>query len=240
VVRTVLRYRILKRVQEEMTREEIDRKRALLVSLERSEMEARRIDQYLSGPNTPAHPTSTGVDGGSADSLKSRSVGASPITPSSAAARDRRESDDNSVDSDFPNEATPSAAQGLPSTPFAQRRAAGMAATFMTRGILGRINHAIHGIVDVDPERTRRDQIGKTRESIGHLEQALVVAHKDVKDASSGVLGDLKRFQGEKEEDLRRYMIAFARCHIEWARRTQATWEEAKAEVANIQPGDTD
>ena len=39
------------------------------------------------------------------------------------------------------------------------------------------------------------------------LEQALVVSEKDVKDASAGVLKDLKRFQGQKEEDLRRYMV---------------------------------
>ena len=39
------------------------------------------------------------------------------------------------------------------------------------------------------------------------LEQALEVSEKDVKDASTGVLKDLQRFQGQKEEDLRRYMV---------------------------------
>ena len=39
------------------------------------------------------------------------------------------------------------------------------------------------------------------------LEQALEVSEKDVKDASAGVLKDLKRFQGQKEEDLKRYMV---------------------------------
>lgn len=36
-----------------------------------------------------------------------------------------------------------------------------------------------------------------------------MVSHDDVKDASAGVLRDLKRFQGEKEEDLKRYMVGF-------------------------------
>ncbi len=40
------------------------------------------------------------------------------------------------------------------------------------------------------------------------LEQALEVSEKDVKDASQGVLKDLKRFQKEKEEDLQRYMVS--------------------------------
>lgn len=39
------------------------------------------------------------------------------------------------------------------------------------------------------------------------LEQALEVSEKDVKDASAGVLRDLRRFQKEKEEDLQRYMV---------------------------------
>lgn len=33
------------------------------------------------------------------------------------------------------------------------------------------------------------------------------MSEKDVKDASAGVLKDLKRFQLEKEEDLKRYMV---------------------------------
>jgi hypothetical protein len=39
------------------------------------------------------------------------------------------------------------------------------------------------------------------------LEQALTVAEKDTKDASAGVMKDLRRFQNEKEDDLRRYMV---------------------------------
>lgn len=47
------------------------------------------------------------------------------------------------------------------------------------------------------------------------LEQALSVSEQDVKDASAGILKDLKRFQTEKEEDLKRYMVCFHTC-IAW------------------------
>ena len=40
------------------------------------------------------------------------------------------------------------------------------------------------------------------------LEQALEISERDVKDASTGVLEDLKRFQAEKEDDLKRYMVS--------------------------------
>jgi hypothetical protein len=77
----------------------------------------------------------------------------------------------------------------------------------ITNKIFGPLRHAIQGVADVDPERTRRDTIGKTRESIGQLEQAQVASERDVKEASASVLKDLKRFQRDKEDDLKRYMV---------------------------------
>lgn len=56
VVRNVLRYRVLKRVQQEMTREDLEKKRYLLDSLERSEIEAKRIDAYLANSTTLSSP----------------------------------------------------------------------------------------------------------------------------------------------------------------------------------------
>jgi len=35
--------------------------------------------------------------------------------------------------------------------------------------MFGKLNHAIHGIIDVDPETTRRNNIGKTRETISQV-----------------------------------------------------------------------
>jgi hypothetical protein len=60
---------------------------------------------------------------------------------------------------------------------------------FVTNKIFGRISHAVHGIVDVDPERTRRDQIGKTRESLVHVAfpqpivEPLKLTHKQLEQA---------------------------------------------------------
>ncbi|KAF2763502.1 hypothetical protein EJ05DRAFT_507087 [Pseudovirgaria hyperparasitica] len=225
VVRNVLRYRILKRVQEEMTKDELEKKRALLTQLESSEQEAKRIEQHLSGYGSPPRR-----------SLSSSSQRSTP-------ERKWREDDTASIDSDFPPThgdayPPPTASQGLPvsepsSPPHHRKSGSG---NFVTNKIFGRINHAFQGIVDADPEKSRRDSITRTRESLTNLGEALEVTKKDTKDASAGVMNDLKRFQLDKEDDLRRYMIAFARCHIDWARRNQASWEEAKVEVQNIEP----
>lgn len=199
VVRSVLRYRVLKRIQEDMTKDELEKKRNLLESLEASEAEAKRLQQHLTGAGH-APPTRS-----RATSNTSQRSGTAEPPP--------REEDSASIDSDFPptHGDTPSASQGAPDTAYSppssphKKTASGK---FVTNKLFGSITHAFRGMADVDPEKTRRDQIGKTRDSLVQLEQALGVAEKDTKDASSGVMKDLRRFQGEKENDLRRYMVS--------------------------------
>lgn len=209
VVRSVLRYRVLKRVQQEMTGDELERKKMLLDSLERSELEAKRIDQYLSNSMIGQSPPKRTTSSASSRSNPERA---------SQGRREPSSEDTASIDSDFPptygdpSASPPSATQGPPqrepgSSPAHHRKT--HSGNFVTNKIFGRISHAVHGLVDVDPERTRRDQIGKTKESLVQLEQALEVSEKDVRDASAGVLKDLKRFQKEKENDLQRYMVSF-------------------------------
>lgn len=205
VVRSVLKYRVLKRVQQDMTRDELEKKKSFLDSLERSELEAKRIDAYLSSSTTlqgsPRRSTSNA-------SARSNISQRGPQTGAEETA---------SIDSDFPptHEApsTPSAAQGVPqdgaASPTSHRKS--QSGNFVTNKIFGGFRHAVNGFVDNDPERTRRDQISKTKESMEQLEQALEVSEKDVKDASAGALKDLKRFQKEKEDDLQRYMVSSSR-----------------------------
>ncbi|KAI1500579.1 hypothetical protein F5X99DRAFT_385892 [Biscogniauxia marginata] len=229
VVRSVLRYRVLKRVQQEMTNDDLLKKKALLEQLENSEAEAKRIEQYLS--------SSQQIGGAHQVHPPRRS---SSMRETSTQHHREGSEDTASIDSDFPPthadfSSAPSARVGAP-----ERSASGPAhrkapsTNSITNKIFGPIRHAIQGVADVDPERTRRDTIGKTRESIEQLEQAQVAAAQDVKDASASVLQDLKRFQSEKEDDLKRYMLAYARSQIEWAKKNKETWEEAKAEVEKI------
>lgn len=194
VVRSVLRYRVLKRVQQEMTNEELSKKKALLDQLEHSEAEARRIEQYLSGSQQIQPPRASSGHG--------------------RGQREGNQDDAESFDSDFPPthgvSNAPSAKQGAPErSPTAPAHRKMPSGNSITNKIFGPIRHAIQGVADVDPERSRRDLIGKTRESIGQLEQAQVAVERDVRDASASTLMDLKRFQREKEDDLRRYMVSF-------------------------------
>jgi hypothetical protein len=218
VVRSTLKYRVLKRIQEDMTKDELEKKRNLLESLERSEAESKRLEQHLSGVGHQPP--------------RSRAASNSSQRSSGEAEQHRRTEEDRvSIDSDFPptHGDTPSSAQGAPDSqsPPSSLHKKTASGNFVTNKLFGSITHAFRGMADVDPEKTRRDQIGKTRDSMvqvcltcsiskdlemltnAQLEQALTVAEKDTKDASSGVMKDLRRFQSEKEDDLRRYMV----CH---------------------------
>ncbi|CAF3465167.1 unnamed protein product [Fusarium graminearum] len=206
VVRSVLKYRVLKRVQQDLTTEELSKKRALLDQLEQSEAEARRIENYLSSSQQISPPPKRST------SLRE---------PPSHQRRDGSQEDTESIDSDFPgthgdfSSHTPSASQGLPerstSVPSHKKMPSGNS---ITNKIFGPIRHAVQGVVD--------------------LEQAQVVSEKDVKEASASVLKDMKRFQKDKEDDLRRYMLAYAQSQIEWAKKSKQQWEEARAEVEKI------
>lgn len=222
VVQKVLRYRVLKRVQEEMTRDLLQQKKTLLLGLERSEQEAKRIEQYLHGATTGTSPGSSkgsagSVDGGfSGDDVESIDSGDFPPTHSESSPPQRSKSisrPNPPSSSNPPPHHRKSASYSTPSSSSSGIMGASMGAVsgavssgFLAKGF-GKLNYAIHGIVDVDPERTRRDNIGKTREALEHLEMAREVAEGDVKDASRGVLKDLRRFQRGKEADLRAMMV---------------------------------
>ena len=206
VVRSVLRYRVMKRIQEEMTRDELEKARTRLQQLEQSELEAKRIDQYMSSSgmyNSPSATTPT----------RNTSTRSNPSTTPSGAGAGAREDDTGSIDSDFPpSQPLPTATQGQgnlsdppPTTP--PHRRAPSSSGGVANKLFGRLTHAIQGVTDADPERARRDALGKTKESLGQFEQAIEVAQKDVRDASKGVLQDLRRFQGMREGDLGGYLV---------------------------------
>jgi len=179
VVRSVLRYRVLKRVQEEMTKDELVKKRSLLESLEKSELEAKRIEHYLSSTGAPNSPPK--------QSLSATSTSSNTDQPAHI-RREGSNEDTVSIDSDFPptHSEAPSSSPSVPqghqhgqngdnsSTPGGNHRKS-QSGNFVTNKIFGRISHAVHGIVDVDPERTRRDQIGKTRESLVQVISSSVI-----------------------------------------------------------------
>jgi hypothetical protein len=141
-----------------MTMDELEKKRSLLESLERSEAESKRLEQHLSGV-------------GHAPPSRSRAASNSSQRSSGESEQQRRSDEDRaSIDSDFPptHGDTPSSVQGAPDnqSPPSSPHKKTASGNFVTNKLFGSITHAFRGMADVDPEKTRRDQIGKTRDSM--------------------------------------------------------------------------
>ncbi|TIA90065.1 hypothetical protein E3P99_01795 [Wallemia hederae] len=96
---------------------------------------------------------------------------------------------------------------------------------------LGAISHTLQGIMDTDPEATRRNSIGKTRESIQGLESALEASTYDLSYTSQTIQADLDRFQRQKVADIREMCVSYAQFHSDWAKANVEVWEEAKKEI---------
>ncbi|KAF8972655.1 hypothetical protein BDZ97DRAFT_1782088 [Flammula alnicola] len=206
IIKKLLAYRHQKHVQYEMTQDALENKREQLEDLEKSEREARRLEEALgrgriNGVTSSVAPTSEGegeVEGEGEEH-------AEQVTPTS---------------SYLPPHPGPNPARRRTKTP-------GM-------GLLNALSYTLHGMMDVDPETARRNGITKTRENISQLEDALHLAAQDLKYSSSTIQADLDRFQRQKVADLREMAISMARSHRDWCKKNLDAWEEAKREIEKI------
>ncbi|KZV96383.1 PX-domain-containing protein [Exidia glandulosa HHB12029] len=198
IIRKLLAFRHQKHVQYEMTVDALESKKEVLDEFERSEAEARRLQEALTRPSR----LNGSVFGGAAG-----------------------------ADEDGTGDAG-AAAQRQPELVAPPRRRA----TAGGSGLLGALSYSLQTMMDVDPETARRNNISKTRESIGQLEDALQLSMQDLKYCSQTIQADLDRFQRQKVADLREMAIAMARMHRDWCKQNLEAWEEVKKEVANVEP----
>ncbi|KAG9312889.1 hypothetical protein JVU11DRAFT_6322 [Chiua virens] len=193
IIRKLLAYRHQKNVQYEMTQDALEGKREMLEEYEKSEREAKRLEEALARGRT------NGL-------TNSRSEGQSSENP------------DEPASVYLPPHPGPS--------PY-KKRAPGM-------GFLNALSYTLHGMMDVDPEIARRNGIGKTRETISQLEDALHLTAQDLKYSSSTIQADLDRFQRQKVADLREMSINMARSHRDWCKKNLEAWQAAKKEIEKI------
>ncbi|EPQ56404.1 PX-domain-containing protein [Gloeophyllum trabeum ATCC 11539] len=209
IIKKLLAYRHQKHVQYEMTQDALEAKREQLEELEKSEREARRLEEALgTGRLRASAPSRMQSEGGEGEG----------------------EGDGEGEDEGERSRIEDPTSAYLPPHPGpnpVKRRAPGM-------GLLSALSYTLHGMIDVDPETARRNGISKTRESISHLEDALHLSAQDLKYSSSTIQADLDRFQRQKVADLREMCISMARSHRDWCKKNLEAWEEAKKEIATI------
>lgn len=85
--------------------------------------------------------------------------------------------------------------------------------------VISAVGYTLQNIIDVDPEATRRNQIGMSKDAIHVLEEALNITNKDLNSVSTELQADLDRFQREKIHDMRDMLIAYAKIHIRYCQK---------------------
>ncbi|XP_006462065.1 hypothetical protein AGABI2DRAFT_206241 [Agaricus bisporus var. bisporus H97] len=214
IIKKLLAYRHQKHVQYEMTQDALINKRESLDELERSEHEARRLEEALGRGRPSASPSQL-------DQQQAAS------TPSSPEIIGEEEANEHGVEREQASSWPALPPHPGPNPTRRRSRTPGM-------GILNALSYTLHGMMDVDPETARRNTITKTRESISQLEDALHLSTQDLKYSSSTIQADLDRFQRQKVADLREMAISMARSHREWCKKNLEAWEEAKREIDTI------
>lgn len=128
-----------------MTQDALESKREQLEDLEKSEREARRLEEALSQgrPSTLRASSSQDVEGGGEDEGRP--------------TRDENEARREEESVYLPPHPGPNPVK---------RRAPGM-------GLLSALSYTLHGMMDVDPETARRNTITKTRESISQVSEVV-------------------------------------------------------------------
>jgi len=190
-----------------MTQDAIDSKKEQLEDLEKSEREARRLESALSRRS---------MTQGSVLTDDNRETEGQGVGAGEGGEREQPQPADRDL------QAYQSTQQSSP-----RKKGGGL-------GLLNALSYSLHGMMDVDPETARRNNITKTRESLSQLEDALHASAQDLKYASSTIQADLDRFQRQKVADLREMCINMARSHRDWCKKNMEAWEEVKKEVANI------
>lgn len=85
--------------------------------------------------------------------------------------------------------------------------------------VISAVGHTLQNIIDVNPEATRRNQIGMANDAINVLEEALNITTKDLDVISTELQADLDRFQREKIQEMRDMLIAYAKIHIRYCQK---------------------
>jgi len=207
IIKKLLAYRHQKHVQYEMTQDALASKKEQLGELEKSEREARRLEEALG---------------------RGRVQRSSSLPGRAAPEEGEEENDEGEEESDQPTQQSMPSLPPHPGPSTVRKRTPGM-------GLLSALSYTLSGMIDSDPETARRNAISRNRETTSQLEDAIHLAAQDLKYSSSTIQADLDRFQRQKVADVREMCVNMARAHREWAKKNLEAWEEVKREIDKIE-----
>lgn len=193
----------------------LEHRRSALDELERSEAEARRLDHILDQAINRVKPLDSDSDAETSPPETSQSV---PTLGSQAQPQQQQQQAQNNPQQ----------------TASVREQARTLSKSSSSSGFFGALTHTFSNVIDNDPESTRRNNIGKTREQIQNLEAGVQATRSDLRYASQVIQADLDRFQRQKVTDLKEMSLDLVRLHKEWCEKNLQLWTDVKTELDNV------
>lgn len=230
IAQRALKHRTNKHLQLERAGDLLSAKRAYLDKLEQAEQENKRLAAALQRETEARDPYSDDESLYPDDEVKQSNTPGTGNRPRSlshatATARLAEANKENDQDTDIevtvPNnevdrepgiEATRSLSAS--ETPPTGSNGAGNGSG--GGHLLNLLSYTLHGLIDVDPEGSRRSSITKTKEQILGLENCVESLTNELELTSAALQSDLNRFQSQKESDLGKCLADVARRHRDY------------------------
>ncbi|KAI8146304.1 hypothetical protein BJV82DRAFT_643459 [Fennellomyces sp. T-0311] len=224
IAKQVLRHRHLKHAQLELIGASLQTKKSLLRNLLQTEDKALQLEADIHHNEQPK-PPSTETVSGEDDDFDTHSIedGFASIDATHI-PKDLSSSPDAAT---YPSSASASA---IRASRDRYRKWSS------PRKLLNAMSYTLQGMMDVDPEATRRNQIAKLKENVTQLEGAQAKVRQELKEISENIQQELDMFQKQRASELRAMMIAYAKIHIKYCEESVASWRQARVQVDSIQP----
>ncbi|KAI8081279.1 uncharacterized protein BX664DRAFT_268302, partial [Halteromyces radiatus] len=222
IAKQSIRYWYMKQAQLEMIGDALVNKQTALYSLLKTEDQAERLQTLMTQGNSSS-PDDDGFF--SVDSP-------SPSGPSTDNNNDHDEilqqnnnNENNKHTSSYPSAASISAIRASKSKSKKWTS---------PRKLFNAMTYTIQGMMDVDPEQTRRNQIKTLKATIAELENAKMKISEEVKQVGISIQEELRRFEEQKMIELRTMMIAFAKRHLEFCEKNMISWQQTRQQVSDM------
>ncbi|KAI8984709.1 hypothetical protein BDF20DRAFT_955040 [Mycotypha africana] len=220
MAKQVLKYRRLKQAQLELVEDAIVSKKAQLRNLTKTEEKSQQLRKMMSSQDeAPLGGPTTEQEEQQQQQQEEEEEEEEAAVPSRIAR------DQNHSPLDYPTNAS---APTMRASRLQTRKWSS------PRKLLSAVTYTIQGMMDTDPEQTRRNQIQKLKDTLWQLEEAKVRLRQELKEMGQTIHEELDRLHIQKDTEIKKMLISFAKIHVSYCQQNCELWKKMKEEVTFV------
>ncbi|EPY50383.1 sorting nexin Snx41 [Schizosaccharomyces cryophilus OY26] len=247
-MRHIIIFRRMKFIQNVLVNDLLRRKKGLLKLLERREQQASRLQQaihensevldaetrdFLEPSNADPHLAYS--SGQQQDFINNRDQ---PLLSENNGSFAQTLENEHEVDEQVDSERIQEYARELANTHHQQDDATSLETSVSSallprtvRDVFDQIRYAFNGLTDNNVETKRHNSMGRTLESVHHLEKMAELTSKGLDFVTTSVGSEYERYKIIHQEDMSRVCNKIADRHIEWAERNIRAWKNIRQDL---------